>query len=238
MRPACLLLVLVATAAAQEPLPTTTDVVAQMLERDNARQAALHGYTAARRYVLENPKHNKRAEMLVTVRVLENGSKQFQTVWASGWAIARNHVFPGLLKGESESSLPEVREQSRITSANYNFEITGRESIDQRPVYVLEIAPKTQNKYLVKGKIWVDAEEYAIVRIEGKPARNPSFWTKSVRFIHTYQKNGDAWLPALDYSVTDARIVGTTGLTIEYFDYVPDAHTLSAVRQIDVGSRP
>ena len=105
-----LFLLLFATAMAAQnsgqQLPSADEVVAKMIEHDNQRQAALHGYTAARRYVLENSRHHKRAEMLVTVKCLENGSKQFETVSAAGWGTARNHVFPKLLESESEASLP------------------------------------------------------------------------------------------------------------------------------------
>jgi len=231
MRLSSFFLLFVVSMAAQDSgqqLPSANDVVAKMIERDNQRQAALHGYTAARRYVLENSRHHKRAEMLVTVKCLDNGSKQFQTVSETGWGAARSHVFPRLLESESEASLPGARERSRITPDNYSFEMVGKESINQRPAYVIEIAPKTQNKYLIQGRIWVDVEDYAIARIEGKPAKNPSFWIKSVRFVHSYQKSGSLWLPESDRSVTDARIIGATELTIDYFDYATNAAMLSA----------
>ena len=77
-----------------------------------------------------------------------------------------------------------------------------------------------------------DGRVLAIVRIEGAPAKNPSFWIKSVRFAHSYQKVGLFWLPQSDTSVSDARIVGPTQLRIEYFDYVvsgvPDASSRQA----------
>jgi hypothetical protein len=152
----------------------------------------------------------------------------------------RSHVFPRLLEGESEASLPGIRERSRITPENYSFEMAGKEYINQRPAYVLAITPKTQNKYLIEGKIWVDAEEFAIARIEGKPAKNPSFWIKSIHFVHTYQRSGSLWLPASDHSVTDVRILGSNELTIEYFDYdyAPNAATLPASRELAPGSLP
>jgi hypothetical protein len=234
-----LVLVFAVTLAAQDlgqQLPTANDVVAKMIERDNQRQAVLHGYTAARRYVLENSRHHKRAEMLVRVECGDNGSKQFQTVSESGWGAARSHVFPRLLESESEASLPGARERSRITPENYSFEMVGKDSINQRLAYVIDVAPKTQNKYLLQGRIWVDAEDYAIARIEGKPAKNPSFWIKHVHFVHIYQKNGPFWLPVSDRSVTDARIIGTTELTIEYFDYSTNAATLSASSELALGS--
>jgi hypothetical protein len=219
-------------------LPSANEVVAKMLEHDNQRQSALHGYTAARRYLLENSRHHKRAEMVVRMRCLDNGSKEFQTVSATGWGTARNHIFPKLLESESEASLPEVRDRSRITPENYSFEMVARNYKNGRPAYVIAIAPKTPNKYLVQGRIWVDVDEYAIVRIEGKPAKSPSFWIKSVQFVHTYKKSGLFWFPVSDRSVTDVRILGATEVTIEYFDYSPNATTLSVSREIAAGSLP
>jgi hypothetical protein len=241
MRFSPFLLLFAMAMAAQDSgqqLPSANEVVTRMIEHDNQRQAALHGYAAVRRYVLENSRHHKRAEMLVTVTCLANGSKQFQTVSATGWGTARRHVFPKLLESESEASLPEVRDRSRITPENYSFEMVGRDYINGRAAYVIAIAPKTPNRYLVEGRIWVDADEYAIVRIEGKAAKSPSFWIKSVQFVHTYQKSGLFWFPASDSSVTDVRILGATELKIEYFDYCPSTTTLSAFREISPGSLP
>jgi hypothetical protein len=241
MRITLLLLISSVAVAAEEParlLLSADDVVARMMERDGQRQAALHGYTAARRYVLENPHRHKHAEMLVRMECIEDGAKRFQTVSASGWGAARNHVFPRLLESEAEASMPGARERSRITPQNYSFALLGRENVNQRPAYVIAISPKTQNKYLVQGRIWVDLEDYAIVRIEGKPAKSPSFWIKSVQFVHTYRKNGSFWWPESDRSVSDVRIVGTNILTIEYFDYAPAAPSLSAVRVPAQGNEP
>jgi hypothetical protein len=208
--------------------PTTAEIVANLVAHDNQRQATFHGYTAYRRYVLENQRFHKRAEMVVRIACLQNGSKQFETISETGWSGARKHVFSKLLEGEAEASQPGFRERSRITPENYTFEMVGAETLHGQPVYVLAIAPKTPNKYLMRGRIWVDAEEYAIVRIEGQPAKNPSFWIKSVQFVHNYEKSGSSWLPVSDRSETEARIFGSTELTIEYFDYNLDTCTLSA----------
>jgi hypothetical protein len=203
-------------------LPTGDEVVGKMMARDNERQANLYGYTATRRYVLENQRHHKRAEMLVRMTCLRDGSKQFETVSSTGWGGARSHVFPRLLEAETDASLPGFRERSRITPENYAFEMVGAGYFDERPVYVIAIAPKTPNKYLMRGRIWIDADEYAIIRIEGEPARIPSFWIKSVHFVHKYEKRGSFWFPVSDRSVTDVRMFGSTEVTIEYFDYAPN----------------
>jgi outer membrane lipoprotein-sorting protein len=203
-------------------VPTADEIVARMIAHDGERQAALHGYTGCRRYVLDNRNHHKRAEMLVRMICREDGSKQFDVISENGWGGAMKHVFPRLLDAEIEAARPDLRERSRITPDNYTFEIAGTEDVRGRLAYVIVIEPKTQNKYLARGKIWVDAEEYAIVRVEGQPAKNPSFWFKSVHFVHEYDKNGQFWFPASDHSVTDVRILGATQMNIDYFDYAPN----------------
>jgi hypothetical protein len=219
--------IVMATVDATSAPRTADEVVARMIAHDSERQANLHGYTAIRRYVLENRNHHKQAEMLVRMISREDGSKQFEVVSENGWGGARKHVFPRLLEAETEAARSDLRERSRITPENYSFEMAGTEYVRGRPAYVIAIEPKTPNKYLARGRIFVDAEEYAIVRVEGRPAKNPSFWIKSVHFVHDYDKSGPFWFPASDHSLTDARIFGPTEMTIEYFDYRPNTSPLS-----------
>jgi outer membrane lipoprotein-sorting protein len=227
-----------ATGNLSAQAPSADEVVARMIERDHSRQAALEGYTARRHYVLENENYRKRAEMLVRMKCLKNGAKEFEVVSSAGWGGARKHVFPRLLSAEADASQPGSHERSRIIPENYSFEMLGAESVNQRQAYVIALTPKTANKYLMQGKIWVDAEEYAIVRIEGQPAKNPSFWIKRVRFVHTYTKQGPFWLPLSDNSVTDVRIFGATELKIEYFGYVPNAPAASVSNEPGQRSMP
>ena len=217
--------ILMAEGGLTPAVPTADEIIARMIARDSERQAELHGYTAYRRYVLENRNHHKEAEMLVRMTCREDSSKQFEVLSEDGWGGARKHVFPRLLEVESEASRPDLRERSRIAPDNYTFESAGTEDVRGRLAYVISIEPKTSNKYLARGRIWVDADEYAIVRVEGEPAKNPSFWFKSVHFVHEYEKNGPFWFPVSDRSVTDVRIFGTTEMNIKYFDYVPNGPT-------------
>ena len=84
---------------------------------------------------------------------------------------------------------------------------------------MLAIIPKTENKYLIDGKIWVNAKDYSIVRIEGQPARDPSFWVHNVHFVHTYQRVGQFWFASSTHSTSEVRIFGRSELTIENSDY-------------------
>jgi hypothetical protein len=217
------LFLLPASAAADESpsLPTATEIVTRMGSRDLQRQVSIEGYAGMRRYVLDNQHFHKRAEMLVQVQGDPDGTKHFEVVSEEGWKAAHKHVLRKMLESESETSRPEMRANTKLNLENYDFEVVGTEMVADRPAYVLETHPKRKEKYLFRGRIWVDAEDYALVRAEGSPAKNPSFWTKSTHFVQIYQKSGPLWFPRSTQSVTEAHIFGTTDVNIEYFDYAP-----------------
>ena len=66
----------------------------------------------------------------------------------------------------------------------------------------------------------LDAQDFAICRIEAEPAKNPSFWIKKTDIHHTYLKVGDFWMPAENKSVSSLRLFDRAVLTIQYQDYV------------------
>jgi outer membrane lipoprotein-sorting protein len=227
------LLLRVQAASEAVVIPSASDVVAHLMERDAERQAALSGYTATRRYTLDNK--SRHASMVVHLTVDPDGSKNFAILDELGSGTVRKHVLHKILKEESAASVPQMRDQSKISPENYSFESAGVEMVNGRRTYVLDLEPKKESRYLIAGRIWVDADDYAVMRVEGKPAKTPSFWTKSVHFVHEYKKNGPFWFPASNRSETDARIFGRADLVIEYFDYSVNSSALSASAAREVG---
>ena len=201
------------------------EIVSRMFARDTMRQTMAGGYNGKREYILENHRLNKRAQMEVSVSCDADGTKHFEILSEEGWKAANNHVIRKMLESESEFSRPDSSMKTRLVPQNYEFQLVGSESVEGRPAYVLEVLPKRSDKYLFRGRIWVDAEEYAVVRVDGQPAKNPSFWTHSVHFQQKSEKNGTFWFPASTTSVTEARIFGTTEVSIRYFDYKPAANS-------------
>jgi hypothetical protein len=202
------------------------------MQFDAQRQSQLTGYTAIRHYVAVNK--SRRAEMLVHVDCASDGAKQFTVLSEEGSGSIRKHVFHKLLSEETEASRHGTRTSTRLIPANYDFQVVGQEMLETGPAYVLAVSPKTANKYLIDGKIWVDANDYSIVRIEGQPARNPSFWVRKVHFVHTYEKVGPFWFASATHTYSEIRIFGSSELTIENSDYAlnpPIDHVTEADRQ-------
>jgi len=227
-------------AAAQDSTttPAAEEIVTRMTAYDLARQSSIEGYAGMRRYVLENQKFHKRAEMLVQVQGDKDGTKHFEVVSEDGWKGAHKHVLHKMLESETETSRPDKRASARLIPENYDFALVGTERVADRTTYVLEIRPKRNEHYLFEGRIWVDVEDYALVRAEGKPAKKPSFWTKTIHFVQLYQKCGPVWFPLSTQSVSEAHLFGTTDVRIEYFGYVPKMPNASGNSVVSAEAMP
>src|SRR5262245_28675832 len=219
-----ILLFLLYGAAAEGTAPTlhlTADqVIHRMIERDEWRRSALQEYTSNRRYVVDNKRFNKHAEVAVREKYVYPGKKEFETVSESGTSYIRRNVISKLIDAEVDAAQNQNRDQTKITPDNYKFELLGTEEQEGRPCFLVAVIPNHSKKYLMKGRIWVDQEDFAIVRMEGSPAKNPSFWTRKVQFTRRYQKHGPFWLAASIESESEVLVAGTSSLRIEYLDYV------------------
>jgi outer membrane lipoprotein-sorting protein len=219
---ACLLVCL--PAAAQEayrsaPL-TANEVMERVAAMNELRNKALENYSSLRSYHLEcHCLSHKQADMVVRADYHAPDKKQFTIVSESGSGTVRNRVFKKLLEAEQESMSEDNRQSSAMTTENYTFQLSDYKQTDADEFYVLEAKPRNKNKFLFRGRIWVNAKDFAITRVEGEPAQNPSWWTVKTDFKRSYQKIGDFWLPESNESETKVRILGTAILTISYGEY-------------------
>jgi outer membrane lipoprotein-sorting protein len=199
---------------------TADEVVMHLVNRNEARAAALQSYSSHRTYHLEcHCLSHKKADMVVRADYEAPDKKEFTVVSESGSGTVRERVFKKLLEAEQESMREENQQRTAITPDNYTFQLSDYEKTDTDEFYVLDAHPRSKNKFLFRGRIWVDAKDFAITRVEGEPAVNPSWWTVKTDFKRRYQKIGDFWLPASNESETKVRVFGTAILTIEYGEY-------------------
>jgi hypothetical protein len=216
---ACLSAPLIAQANDGTSL-TADEVIARMFTHDVERETAAGGYTGIRQYDFVNHQLDKRAQMVASVASDPDGTTHFQIVSKEGWSLG-NDSLRQAMDSESQISRPSVRPMTLVTKDNYAFQMIGTTLLNDRTAYVIDVVPKRQETYLFRGRIWVDAEDYALARIEGQLAKSPSYWIRRVRFTLEYRKNGAYWFPWLGTSACDVRILGTTEVNIRFVDYSP-----------------
>src|SRR5215471_9100716 len=216
--------------------PLSADEVMRRVVQMNEQQAnALATYTSIRTYHLEcHCLSHKAADMVVRAGYEAPNKKVFTIVSESGSGTVRSRVFKKLLEAEQESMREENQERTAITPQNYTFQLSDYQKIDGDEFYVLEARPLTKNKFLFRGRIWVDAKDFAIAHVEGEPAVNPSWWTVKTDFKRSYQKIGDFWLPESNESETKVRIFGAAVLTIKYGEYqIRQTHNLNPASDVE-----
>lgn len=202
--------------------PLSVDqVVSNLVRKDEARAQALHHYESTRVYRLSYRGFlgNRDAEMTVEATYDSPSTKNFKVLSETGSKAMIDHAFKRLLDSEKEAAQPEVRAHTLLNRDNYDFALVGFESTDKGSQYVLAVFPKTSTKYVYRGKVWVDATDFAVTKIDAEPAQNPSFWTKKNEIHHEYMKVQDFWLPRRNESISDIRLGGRATLTIEYNNY-------------------
>jgi hypothetical protein len=211
--------------------PSGDEVVARMLAREMQRETTAHGYTGIRQYDLENPQFAKHSHLVANVTCEPDGTMQFQIVSKEGWNSG-NSSLRQALETESEASRPMTRPMTQINKDNYAFQAMGTALLNGRTAYVIDVVPKRQEVYLFRGKIWVDAEDFALARIEGQLAKTPSIWIRTVRFTLEFRKSGEYWFPSLSTSTSDVRVFGPTSVNIQFLDYSPQS--ASAAKHFDL----
>jgi len=209
-----LAIVLSGTAIRAE-MPEIQQVSARMAETKSRESATVRNYTVLRHYTLAVPHAGHVAEMMVRLTYTYPGHKKFDIVWERGANSIQKRVMRKLLTAEEDAS----RFDTRLTADNYNFQLEGMEALNGRQCYVLRLAPKVSNKYLLRGKVWVDAADFAVVQVKGTPVEDGSFWIRNTRVSQQYKKVAGFWLPAMNKADSDVRIFGSAHLTIESLDY-------------------
>jgi hypothetical protein len=120
---------------------------------------------------------------------------------------------------EHETTSKPSQSQSReISPANYELSLLGRESVDGRDCYVLQLSPKRQEVELIHGKAWVDAHDFRIRKIDGDMAKSPSMWIKQVHVTMSFSLVNGVWLETASRAVADVRMAGTHVLSSRELD--------------------
>jgi hypothetical protein len=203
-------------------LPATSsanEIVEQMQRHDQAQTQELKHYKALRHYQVEYRGFSATvtAKMDVEVNYDAATGKSFRIVSQSGSSFLCSKVLKRAVDSEKEAS--QDKASTALTTANYRFHLAGSESVGGRPAYILNVEPLVASKFLYRGKVWVDAADFAIVKMETEPAKNPSLLISQTLIHYTGALVGGFWLPRELRSETKVRIGGTAVLTIDYGSY-------------------
>ena len=201
------------------------EIFRALLQHNDTRNVELKQYSAVRTYEVRNPSGKVYARQVVRLDYRAPDTKMFMTTFEEGSGLVRHMVFKRLIESETDAAAGKEHHDSSITPANYSFDLLGEEQAGPYYCFVIQATPKRQDKYLFEGTIWIDAQDFAIAKISGHPAKRPSFWVERADFVRQYQKVGQFWLPLKDETVVHVRLNGVKILTINHGGYAVNANT-------------
>ena len=198
-----------AVLPAREPAAATNPLSAFF----NRNDQPLKQYRAYRRMHAAADKGNHEAWMEAWTE-LKDGHFSYQVVNERGSDLVRGKVLKAMLEREEELVNSGNTDKGELTSDNYEFSEAGRNSEGS---HVVEIKPKRKDVLLVDGHAVLN-DGGDLVRVEGRLAKNPSFWTSLVNIVRRYARIGGVRVPVATETTAKVKFVGTSQLQVVY-DY-------------------
>lgn len=141
-----------------------------------------------------------------------------------GSRIIRSRVLVPLLEREQRLIARGAAPTVALSPANYDFMAAGQASDGLARI---EVQPLRKEQTLIEGELLVKPSDGELVQLDGRLARNPSFWTRRVDVVRQYERINGIVMPVSLESVAQLRLFGrsTLRMTYEYIDI--DGHAVA-----------
>jgi hypothetical protein len=178
----------------------------------NGSEPVLTSYRAFRRMHAKSERFNQEGWLDAWTELDATGF-HYTIVSERGSDYVRNKVLKAVLQREQEI-VAGGADKAALTDDNYTF--SEAESEDGLR-YVL-LKPKRKDVMLVEGRMVLNADSGDLLRVEGKLAKNPSFWTSLVNVIRHFAKFDGVRVPVSTESVAKLKFAGQSQLDV-FYDY-------------------
>jgi hypothetical protein len=161
--------------------------------------------------------------MTVETALTPAGAFSWRVVEQGGSQRTREKVLSELLKIEAEAWRTGHSDDAALTPTNYVFNVTTPTPAGTTAIRVI---PRRLDAKLIDGVLVVGSDGFPI-RLEGRLAKSPSFWVRSVTVVKKYARFGSTSLPISIESLADIKMFGRSSLTMRYRYTVVNGRSVS-----------
>jgi hypothetical protein len=203
------------TLSAESVGPTESNAAVQpALERFLARpDEPLTRYRATRRLEGHNARFKMQGAIEAATELSPSGGFSYVIVSETGSDYIRDKVLRPILETEAKVFASGAASRSALTTENYD--IGGGELAESGLVKLLA-KPRRKDVSLIDGAVYITSADADLVRVEGRMAKNPSFWTTRVNLVRHYDRVGGIRVPVRLDSTAQIRFAGESSLSMIY----------------------
>jgi hypothetical protein len=132
----------------------------------------------------------------------------------------RTVILDKVLEGEREMARADTRESIWLTSANYEMRPEpGTVAMNGRQCLIVDLKARRKSPHLFTGKLWVDASDFSVLRLQGIPAQNVSVFIGQISVLRDYARIDGFSMATHTEAHSHSFLLGDTVMKIDYTDY-------------------
>ena len=193
-------------SAAQGQIPP---LVQRFLERQDG---TLTSYRALRHLEAHNARYSKHGWLEAWTSLDPEKGFTFTVIAEGGSGYVRSKVLRKALEREAEMHAQSEIRSAAVAPANYAF----AEAAMVEGLASFSIEPKRKDSMLIHGRIFLTPDSADLVRIEGRLAKSPSFWTRRVDIVRRYQRIALVRVPIVMESTAQVLFAGESSFAMRY----------------------
>jgi hypothetical protein len=150
---------------------------------------------------------------VAVTELAESGAFRYDVTSERGSSTIRERVLKAVLR--DEAALWQRGDPARLalTGENYRFDWDGTAD---GPETRIRITPFRKDALLVVGAMFLAHSDGDLLRIEGRLAKNPSFWTNRVEVTRRYARLAGVRVPIATESIAHVRLAGRSEFSMTY----------------------
>lgn len=144
---------------------------------------------------------------------LKGGRFAFDIVNERGSDTIRSKVLRPILQRERDLINSGDGDRADLTPENYDFSDA---ALDADGTKVVQMKPRRKDVLLVDGRMVLSPDGHDLLRVEGRLAKNPSFWTSLVDIVRRYARLAGVRVPVATETTAKVKFAGTSQLRMSY----------------------
>jgi hypothetical protein len=220
-----LAVMLIAVVVASHVHATVPDAADQPIQQFLAQDDTQRSYRAVRRLEAQN---GGRKGWIEAITEYSPGTGfRYEITAEGGSGYIRSKVLKAVLDGEGEVIARGETARSSLDRSNYRFQANG---IDSEGFANVLLSPRRRERVLVSGMMALNAVDGALVRLQGRLARSPSFWVRNVDIVRTYERIDGHVVPVALQTTAQVRFLGEATLHMTYLYSEIDGRRIASGR--------